>query len=306
MRAEKVSKASLLWLLFTSLLLLVSAPAFSEENNNPDAGLVPSSLDLEQLTELRCGVKKSPEGIGITSSENGASGLGLQRLARKEEDEFEDIPLEPLEFDEEEEIPGIYDPLEPLNRFFFHFNDKLYFWVLKPVSQGYGKVVPKPVRTRVKNFFINLASPIRIVNCLLQGKFESACNELVRTIVNTTVGALGLEDVAREKLDIPPQHEDLGQTLGKLGLGPGIFINWPFFGPSSLRDSVGMLGDYFLDPINYLVPSTKENLAVKGYRTVNKTSLTIGEYEKFKKAALDPYVSMRDAYYQYRREQIKK
>jgi len=303
-----VRKLGLLWWLLISLVsmvLLISSPGLSEEKYNLDNGLVPPSLDLVQAANLLYETEGSANDVELASSEGPALDLDLAGLDRKEEDELEDIPLEPPELGAEEETLGIYDPLEPINRLFFHFNDKLYFWVLKPVARGYAKVVPKPVRARVKNFFLNLAAPIRMVNCLLQGKFKSASNELVRLIVNTTVGALGLEDVAKEKLDLPPQQEDLGQTLGRLGLGPGIFINWPFFGPSSLRDSVGMLGDFFLDPINYLAPSTKENLTVKGYKTVNKTSLTIGEYEKFKNAALDPYVSMREAYYQYRKEQIK-
>lgn len=281
-------------LLVLCLILCCSGLCFGDDDfsNRPEMELVPSSCDLEELADR----------LYAGSERQGSFQLAM---ASKEE-EFEDIPLEPQEFEDEEEAPGIYDPLEPLNRIFFHFNDKLYFWVLKPVSQGYAKVVPEPARVRVRNFFTNLAAPIRFVNCLLQGKFRAACNEVVRFIVNTSVGALGLEDVAKEKLELPPEKEDFGQTLGKLGLGPGIFINWPFFGPSSLRDSVGMVGDFFLDPVNYLVPRTRENLAVKGYKTVNKTSLTIGEYEKFKEAALDPYVSMRDAYYQYRRDQIKK
>lgn len=216
------------------------------------------------------------------------------------DEEFDDIPEEELEED------FIADPLEPINRVFFHFNDKLYFWVLKPVATGYKKVAPEPLRISVRNFFSNLFTPIRAVNCLLQGKFKGFGNELLRFVANSTVGMLGFMDPAKTALNIEKQDEDFGQTLGLYGLGPGFFINWPILGPSSLRGTVGLVGDGFIDPLNYLVDSTMYNAATRGYEQVNTTSLTIGEYESLKKAALDPYVSLRDAYYQYRKNKIKK
>lgn len=201
---------------------------------------------------------------------------------------------------------SISDPFEPMNRAFFHFNDKLYFWFLKPAAQGYRTVMPQTARLAVRNVFYNLAGPIRMVNCILQGKVDEASYEFSRLIVNTTIGLGGLVDVASEGMDLERYDEDLGQTLGTYGMGPSIFINWPFLGPSCVRDTVGLVGDAFLDPVNYLVPRTKYKLAVKGGETVNETSLTIGDYEDLKRSALDPYVSMREAYYQYREKQICK
>lgn len=211
-------------------------------------------------------------------------------------------------YDETEEMGEddlIADPLEPLNRAFFIFNDKLYFWLLKPVATGYERVVPELLRVSVRNFFSNLSMPIRAVNCLLQGKIKGFGNELVRFMVNTSAGMCGLVDAAKSGLNLPSQEEDLGQTLGFAGIGPGIFINWPILGPSSLRDTVGLIGDGFLDPANYLVPRIRYNAAVRGYERVNGTSLALGEYESLKKAALDPYISLRDAYHQNRQHKIK-
>ncbi len=199
---------------------------------------------------------------------------------------------------------GISDPLEPLNRLFYHFNDKLYFWFLKPVALGYKAVVPGPVRGSVRDMFYNLAFPIRFVNCLFQAKFDGAANEFGRFIVNSTIGIGGLFDVAKH-YDMKSSDEDLGQTLGAYGTGPGFYITLPVFGPSSLRDTVGLVGDSFLDPLNYMFPHTKYNVTVKGYKAVNRTSLSIGEYEDLKKAALDPYIAIRDAYFQYRQNEIK-
>ena len=112
-------------------------------------------------------------------------------------------------------------------------------------------------------------------------------------------------DVATDNIKLKKYEEDFGQTLGSYGMGPAFYINLPFLGPSCLRDAIGMVGDSFLDPVNYIVPHTKYNLSVKGGKTLNKTSLRIGDYESIKKSALDPYISIRDAYYQYRKNKIK-
>jgi phospholipid-binding lipoprotein MlaA len=123
-------------------------------------------------------------------------------------------------------------------------------------------------------------------------------------MVNTTAGLLGLFDVAEEKMGIEEQDEDFGQTLGFYGLGPGFYINWPILGPSSLTDTVGIVGDIPLDPVSY-TGETFIALPVRSLDLVNRTSLTIGEYEDLKRASLDPYVAMRDAYYQFRQNKIK-
>jgi len=205
----------------------------------------------------------------------------------------------------EEAKPEIADPLEPFNRAMYHFNDKLYFWVLKPVAQGYGKVVPEVARISVSNFFSNLAFPIHFVNCLLQANFDSAATELGRFMINTLWGIGGLLDLAsRKDVNLPKQNEDFGQTLGVYGLGQGFFIIWPVFGPSSLRDTVGLAGDAFLIPYNYLNP-WYAGAGIKAYDRVNDTSLRIGDYESLKEAAIDPYVAIRDVYVQYRLKKVK-
>ncbi len=215
------------------------------------------------------------------------------------------IEEEDPEYIEEAEGTEIADPLEPVNRAAFYFNDKLYFWVLKPLAKGYSAVVPEDARIAVRNAFNNIAVPIRVVNNLLQFKVKSAGNELVRFCVNSTLGLLGLFDVAKDKLDIKMQDEDFGQTLGVWGLGPGIFITWPVLGPSSLRDSVGFAGDYYLDPVSYVNP-VLDSIAIRAGDRVNRTSLVLGQYEDIKKDAIDPYAAFRDIYHQYRENKIKK
>jgi phospholipid-binding lipoprotein MlaA len=223
----------------------------------------------------------------------------------KNVDDYGDIEV--LEKVSEEEAKSeIADPLEPFNRAMYHFNDKLYFWVLKPVAQGYGKVVPEAARVGVSNFFANLAFPIRFVNCLLQANFKGAAAELGRFTVNTLWGVGGVLDPASSKdINLSKQDEDFGQTLGAYGLGQGFFINWPLFGPSSPRDTVGLVGDAFLTPYTYLSP-WYAGAGTRGYDMVNDTSLKIGDYESLKGAAIDPYVAIRDAYVQYRLKKVNR
>lgn len=204
-------------------------------------------------------------------------------------------------FDEVPQETSIYDPIEPFNRVMFQFNDKLYFVVLKPVARGYSFLVPVKVRVGVRRFFSNITIPIRLVNSLLQFKLKSAGIELSRFAINTTIGLAGFMDPARERWKFFKHEEDLGQTIGFFGAGPGLYIVWPVFGPSSMRDTIGMVGDFFLNPTSYISPDDQGIVVlVRGYEAVNETSLNVGIYEDLKKEAFDPYISIRDAYHQYR------
>jgi phospholipid-binding lipoprotein MlaA len=149
-----------------------------------------------------------------------------------------------------------------------------------------------------------VTTPIRLVNCLLQVNFSCAGTEALRFFLNTTVGVAGFFDPAKKDFKYEKKEKDFGQTLGVYGIGPGIYFVWPIIGPSSIRDSVGFIGDLFLDPQNYLIESLWINLAVKSYHQVNETSLTLGDYEDLKKGALDPYTALKDAYFQYRQGKI--
>jgi phospholipid-binding lipoprotein MlaA len=205
-----------------------------------------------------------------------------------------------------EDKAGIADPLEPFNRAMYHFNDKLYFWLLKPVAQGYQKVAPERARVGVSNFFSNLATPVRFVNCLLQANLSGAAAELGRFLINTLWGIGGIMDPAASKdIDLAKQDEDFGQTLGVYGVGQGFYINWPLLGPSSPRDTVGRVGDFFLHPFTYLSTAWETSAGIRAYERVNATSLSIGDYEALKGAAIDPYVAIRDAYVQYRLKQVQ-
>jgi phospholipid-binding lipoprotein MlaA len=219
-----------------------------------------------------------------------------------EEDSLEDLGF----FDEEteEEVVQVADPLFPWNWVMFHFNDRLYFWALKPLARGYRAVIPTPVRSGVKNFFHNLTTPIRMASCILQGKGRAASTEFASFMINSTVGVLGFFNPAKRWFKLDPSEEDLGQSLATYGIGNGFYIVWPILGPSTLRDSVGMIGDWFLNPVSYVRP-TEAYLEIRTFEEVNDTSFTIGDYESLKEAAIDPYVAIRNAYIQYRKKKVE-
>jgi len=198
----------------------------------------------------------------------------------------------------------VADPLSGLNRAVFDFNDKLYFWLLKPIAKGYKAVVPTLVRQGVRNFLHNLESPVRIVNCFFQGKMPAAASEMCRFVYNTSFGILGFLDLAKDYPHLNPPEEDFGQTLGFFGVGNGIYLVLPFLGPSSLRDTVGKAVDFFGTYTAYVKP---DELAwvLKGEEAVNDLSFRIGQYEELKDAAIIPYESFKDGYIQYRKKKIE-
>jgi phospholipid-binding lipoprotein MlaA len=223
-----------------------------------------------------------------------------QTVVEQSEDDAFDLEDE---FVSEEKPPPL-DPLSGYNRVMTQVNDRIYFWILKPVSQGYRAVIPEGGRLAVSRFFSNLLMPVRFVNNLLQLKPKRAGTELARFTINTTLGVVGFGDPAAEKFDLQAYPEDFGQTLGHYGVGSGFHIVLPLLGPSNLRDTLGLVPDYYLDPVNHL-DDFETRLAVQAYKHVNETSLHLGEYESLKNDALDLYTFLRDGYEQRRVKQIE-
>lgn len=194
------------------------------------------------------------------------------------------------------------DPLEPINRGIYHFNDAVDKTVIKPVAQGYKAVLPSPVRTGVTNFFSNIDDVLIAVNNVLQFKLDKAASDIARVIANTTFGIGGLFDVATS-FGLEKNNEDFGQTLGYWGVGDGPFLMLPILGPSNVRDTVGLVAYYQLDPVVNLdhVP-TRNTLA--GLRAVDRRARLLDAEKVLDEAALDPYTFLRDAYIQHRRSEV--
>lgn len=212
------------------------------------------------------------------------------------------------ELEENEAELNVWDPIEPFNRGMFWLNDKMYFYLLKPVARGYRVVAPEPVRESVGNFFNNLGAPVRFLNCLLQGKGHNAANEFSMFVINSVFGLGGLFD---HGADIPgrPDSEDFGQTLGYYGASSGFYLVLPFLGPSNARDAVGRVADSLVHPVPspyYLKMQQLEVTGLRTYDTVNDLSLDKDTYEAIKSDSLDPYLFVRNAYTQRRMAKVDK
>ncbi len=207
------------------------------------------------------------------------------------------------EYDEENGF-RVNDPIEGFNRAVFTFNDKFYFWIFKPVATGYNAVTPTFFREGIRNFFYNIMFPARFVGSLLQGKFERAGQETCRFIVNSTVGLGGLMTPSKQYEWLNPPKEDMGQAMGRWGIGNGPYIVWPFIGASTLRDTVGFIADQFLYPFMYVDPSWVY-FPVRTYQNLNEWSFNLDAYPELKKASMDPYSAVKDAYIQYRQKMVE-
>lgn len=195
------------------------------------------------------------------------------------------------------------DPLEPMNRAIYHFNDGFDQLLVKPAAELYtGRLIPEFVRTGLRNFFSNINDVIVGVNNLLQGKFADAGNDVGRIVINSTAGILGFRDVATDA-GLPKNQEDFGQTLGVWGFGDGPYIVLPILGPSSARDTVGWVGDIYTWPITYVTPhSDRAKLVVLRFVGIRADLLAASKV--LEAAALDPYIFVRDAYLQRRRNLV--
>ncbi len=207
---------------------------------------------------------------------------------------------------DKESVKLISDPLEPVNRGVFWVNDKLYFYVFKPIAKGFRLVLPRPARVSVKNFFSNLTTPIRLGNTLVQFKFRDFGTELYRFVINSTFGVLGLFDPAESVAGVKKVSEDFGQTLGFYGFGHGFYLVLPVVGPTSLRDVSGSFVDSFADPLRYADLETLEYIGVRWFDVENRLSLDHDTYEGIVQDSLDPYLFMRSAYAQRRLAQVGK
>lgn len=194
------------------------------------------------------------------------------------------------------------DPLEPLNRGVYKFNDAVDEALFKPVAKGYKAVLPNPVRTGVGNFFANIDDALIAVNNLLQFKFGAALSDVGRLLTNTTIGVGGLFDVA-SGFGLEKHNEDFGQTLGYWGIGDGPFLMLPLLGPSNVRDTVGLAAYYYLDPV-WRLSHTPTRSTLGAIRFVDRRARLLDAEKILDEAALDPYTFLRDAYIQQRRNLI--
>lgn len=194
------------------------------------------------------------------------------------------------------------DPIEGFNRAMYGFNEAIDTAVLKPVAKGYDAALPAPVRTGVTNFFGNIADFFIGVNNLLQGKPGEAASDIGRVLINSTIGILGVIDWASD-MGLEKHEEDFGQTFGRWGVGDGAYVVLPFFGPRTVRDTVGLVLDVKADPVGHIdhIPTRNTLYAL---RVIDNRADLLPADKVIEEAALDKYAYIRDGYLQGRRNLI--
>lgn len=197
-----------------------------------------------------------------------------------------------------------YDPWEPYNVTMFEFNRGVDRYVLKPVAQGYDFIVPNPLQKGFRNAFDNLDVVRKVVNNSLQGKFIGAGKELTRFVINSTIGVVGLFDVAKDGLGIEPSDQDMGITLGFYGVGQGPYLIVPILPPLTVRDGIGVAADALMNPLVWLTPFYVP-LGMTVHETVNNRSLNLGTIEKLEESSIDFYGAVRNAYLETRAQRVK-
>lgn len=189
------------------------------------------------------------------------------------------------------------DPYEGFNRGMYTFNRGLDKVILKPVAKTYDFVLPPPVKKGVSNFFSNIGDVMNVPNDILQFNMDHTTNDVIRVVINSTIGILGIFDPAT-KFGLQKHYQDFGLTLAKWGCKDAPYLMLPFFGPSTLRDAPAMLVDYAFDPTSYVSPDGWK-YALKGTRVIDKR-VQLLKGDKLVDQAFDPYVLIRDAYLQRR------
>jgi phospholipid-binding lipoprotein MlaA len=192
------------------------------------------------------------------------------------------------------------DPLEPLNRSIYRFNDSIDKAVIKPVAQGYKAVMPSPAKIMIDNFISNLDDILVTANDLLQFKFTQAASDGARVLFNSTFGVFGLFNVAHR---LEKHHEDFGQTLGYWGVSPGPYLVLPVLGPSSVRDATGLYVDGFASvPYNTQhVPTRNQYYIATG---IHYRSSLLDQEKVLNEAVIDRYTFIRDTYFLLRKSQV--
>ena len=202
---------------------------------------------------------------------------------------------------------------ESTSRSVFKFNMAIDDAILEPLAKGYNKL-PYPVKTGASNFTSNIGILLSIPNNIFQGNIKQLGHSVGSFVINTSVGVLGFFNPA-EKIGLNPQKEDTGQTLGSYGIGPGCYFVLPILGPTTVRDSIGMFADTFIDPFAHITIRAKEILSTSGnnldYYSVKATGAidfradNEKNFESLEKNSLDIYSSLKSIYLQDRENKIK-
>ncbi|MGE4442790.1 MAG: VacJ family lipoprotein [Desulfomicrobium sp.] len=223
--------------------------------------------------------------------------------AKKTSPELDQAPAAGQEYEEiydEADENGAYpDSVEGFNRGVFAFNDGFITYVFSPIDTVYTGFFPPDIRAGFGNFYRNLGYPVRLINALLQFKFDKMAKETASFALNTVFGVGGLFNVTRNMPSLQTSPEDFSQTLAFYGLGSGTYLVLPILGPTTLRDAVGSVADSFAHPLSFVTPDSAK-YALIGHDKAGAASANLPTYKSIKEESFDHYTSMKDVYFQYR------
>lgn len=306
-------------LLACALLLLVPALAGAQ---NPEPEVAETPLDAGASCTTATGEPSptaseagqttcKPEAAEAPAQAEGAADAGLEAAdpRTQAERDFDAIyggsplynPVADATLPDAAVVPTAYDPWQAYNRRMHRFNNAVDRTVARPLARAYVRVVPRPVRLGVGNFFSNLGQPVSAVNALLQGRPAQAAQSLGRFALNTTLGIGGIFDPATDAR-LPNRSEDFGQTLGIWGWERSRYVELPLFGPRTLRDTVGLVGDAPLSPLRQ-VDVDRVRIPLQGMQLVDVRSQLLST-DSLREGAADDYALVRDAWTQRRNYQI--
>ena len=252
----------------------------------------PSSDEKTNLAEVLIVEKHKPD-------------ISMEVVGSPPQDSKQDIEDEFEEDDFAAEDEEIYDPIEPLNRMIWSFNEKLYDHVMEPVARGYGKAIPEPLRIMVQNFFSNLSEPVALVSSAAQNNKDKVDRSIGRFLINSTLGIGGVFDPADKIFNIKKVNEDIDQALGYHDVPSGAYIMLPIFGPSTTRGVVGKVFQALMSPEYIFGIDFLPTVGIRSEETVNDISLNLDRKEDLDSFALDKYTSVKDFYIQNRKALVK-
>lgn len=302
------SKGLAQWVLFVALALALSGCATLSGNLQDPPNFADRTADSPPHEMIVDVTDRSPEGtpselvtaVAAPDSTAGSEEILLAAAADTSVIAQQTARMKPGDGEIEE-----YDPWEPFNEKMFEFNRGLDRWVVKPVAKAYNRVIPDTIQQAIDNAFDNISFVPRLVNSLLQGKFEAAGRELARFLINSTIGHAGLFDIAKIELKLEKSKEDFGQTLGVWGFGPGPYLILPFLPPLTIRDGIGMAVDGAMDPLSHVLPFIWDRFGMKVGDTINDRALNLDLYQGFEETTVEFYSALRNAYLQRRLKLIK-
>ena len=269
--------------------VMADAPQVDEASTAADAQVQPLAAEQPQA---RPAADATPQADAPTSAEDDFAAIYGQAYD----------PVADPNLPAEVQLPASYDPWEKFNRKMHRFNNAVDRSIAKPLARGYVKAVPRPMRLGIGNFFENLGQPLTLVNSLLQGKPGRAAQALGRFLMNSTLGIGGLFDPASDA-GLPRRSEDFGQTLGTWGWKRSRYVELPFFGPRTVRDTFGLVGDAPLSPVRQ-IEDDKTRLFLQGLNLVNVRADLL-PLDAQREGAPDDYALVRDAWLQRRNYQIE-